>query len=265
MTPAILTPNKHSWCFSILQGRWFHLQGQGSRWPLTNPPTHPRQSWWGQCWSWAEERVTSTSGWVSQTPPGAAVPFETPDDSHTPLFLSQEMKEETQRTSTNPLWTCSPSWPMPSAVTSSCGRSWPARSDVAPDALWTSFSLPSALFKTFPGLAYRISIMQITIIKEEWIIHTVCAFAKFSEDLRTSSLAIQRFLHADRMANNGRFSPCFFLGESTTGRCTMHYIVPRRAFVFVFAEEVLSQSLNHPDTVSANAIFSYECRTVTKG
>lgn len=220
VTPAILTPNKHSWCFSILQGRWFHLQGQGSRWPLTNPPT--RQSWWGQCWSWAEERVTSTSGWVSQTPPGAAVPFETPDDSHTPLFLSQEMKEETQRTSTNPLWTCSPSWPMPSAVTSSCGRSWPARSDVAPDALWTSFSLPSALFKTFPGLAYRISIMQITIIEEEWIIHTVCAFAKFSEDLRTSSLAIQRFLHADRMANNGRFSPCFFWARAqrADAQCT---------------------------------------------
>lgn len=118
-------------------------------------------------------------------------------------------------------------------------------------------SCPSALFKTFPALAYRISIMQIMVIDEEWSFHTVCAFAKFSEDLPTSSLAIQRFLHADRMANN---QSVFLLGERT-----MHYIVPRRAFVFIFAEEVLSQSLNHPDTVSANAIFSYECRTVTKG
>ncbi len=130
VTPARHIPNKHPWCFSMFQGRWFHLRGQGSRRPLINPPTRPRQSCWGQCWWWAEERVTSTSGWVSQTPPGAAVPFETPDHSHTPLFLSQEMKEETRRTSTNPLWTCSPSWPKPSTVTSSCGRSCPARSDL---------------------------------------------------------------------------------------------------------------------------------------
>uniref|UniRef100_A0A672M603 Sperm associated antigen 9 n=1 Tax=Sinocyclocheilus grahami TaxID=75366 RepID=A0A672M603_SINGR len=33
--------------------------------------------------------------------------------------------------------------------------------------VWTSFSLPSALLKTFQALAYRISIMQITIIDEE--------------------------------------------------------------------------------------------------
>lgn len=98
------------------------------------------------------------------------------------------------------------------------GEEW-RRSRRALDLFFTPFC-----FKTFPALAYRISIMQITIIEEEWIIHTVCAFAKFSEDLRTSSLAIQWFLHADMMANNRRFSPCFFFfwarAQRADAQCT---------------------------------------------